>query len=395
MAKQAATVSWWGLLWGNKALLVAVFAALAATLLSPADSGALVTRAREAARGPLPAPAFAHFVERREMAAIVEAATSGAKYVIVDGGNGVGKSVAVKAASSRLSSAGRAVLTCVCEPGDTAGAVLRRLFGLDSPPASLLAAALGAVTRLAPSHPPSVAEIRRALLARSGPEAVLVVEMAERLDAAELKSLLDFAKELADERRGRFVIVVSPTGKLEAVRRFGSFSRAKVVHVGSLGEAEALAFLGLVGCGPERASALFALIGGHLPHLLSGAARDYCLGATTLPELEAELSAGLSAQLNAVDDALEGALSASQSGIVLFEDIDARLRSRWTACAGLCSVLSSSAPRPAADVIGRLASEHLVVASLERGKYVGSKLARAVAAARCQCGGSGDAAQDA
>jgi len=377
-------------LWAS-ALLVTVLAALAASLLAPTDASALIARTLRDARGrPLPAPATEHFVERREMALIAEAASSGAKYVVVEGGNSVGKSVAVEAAALRLSGAGRAVLMHVCEPGETAVAVLRRLFGVDAPPSTLVATVLGAVAKIAPSLPPSLAEIRRILLAKSGPESVFVVELAERLDVVELKTLLDFAKELADKRRGRFVFVFSPSSKLGTIRSFGSFSRAKVVHVGSLGEAEAVAFLGLVGCSAGQAAALNALVGGHLPHLISDTALNYCRGKASLPAVEADLTAGIGALLETIDDALEVALSA-QSG-KLFEDVDKRLRSRWTACAGLCSVLSKSAPRPAAEVIAMLISEHLVVPSLERGKYIDSKLARSFVAAHCRCGdGSGEA----
>ena len=50
----------------------------------------------------------------------------------------------------------------------------------------------------------------------------------------ELKSPLDFAKELADKSRGTFIFVFSPTEKLGAIKFFGSLSCAMVIHVGDL-----------------------------------------------------------------------------------------------------------------------------------------------------------------
>jgi hypothetical protein len=346
------------------ALLVAVVAALAATLLVPTDVDSLIAGALKA-RGPLAPPALEHFVERREMALIVEAATAGAKFVIVDGGNSAGKSVAVDAAASRLS-LGRPVLSTLCEPFDTAVADLRRLLSLDGAASSTFAQVLGAVAKLAPRRPHTVAEVRRVLLARSGGQAepVFVVEMAERLEVAELKALLDVAKELADKRRGRFVFVFSPSDKLDAIRSFGSLSRAEVVHVGDLSEAEAQQFLAKMGCALDQASALFSLIGGHLPHLAMRASRLFCGGKASISDVESELIADMDDQVEAVDRSL---------GV-------------GSACGGLCGVMAKAWPAP--GVLGALIREHLVVAALKKGVYVDSLAARAFVALRCACSGA-------
>ena len=265
-------------------LVIAAVAVLWVALPAPTGADAAVAAALAAAarRAPLAMPRIEPFVERREMALIVEAATAGAKYVVIDGGNAAGKSVAVEAAAAILSRDGRVVLSAICEAGDSAAGVLQRIFGLERP-ASLIAHVLGAVTKTSPSGgPPPVAEIRRALIARAPvAEPVFVVEMAERLAVAELKALLDLAKEVVDKRSGRFVFVFSPNDAnvLDAIRSFGSLSRAQVVHVGSLDAAEAARLLAGLGCNELRAAAFVSLVGGHLPHLIGNSARHYCGGA--------------------------------------------------------------------------------------------------------------------
>lgn len=82
-------------------------------------------------------PQLARFVERREMSTIVRAIELGEDYIVVDGGNRVGKSIAVKVAASRLS-AKRTVRWSVCGEGGTAALVLRGLYGLDTQTTSLL-----------------------------------------------------------------------------------------------------------------------------------------------------------------------------------------------------------------------------------------------------------------
>ena len=349
-------------------LLVAAVAALVAAFLAPTCADAAVAAALAAAaarRAPLTMPRIEPFVTRREMALIVEAATAGAKYVVVDGGNAAGKSVAVEAAAAILSRDGRVVLSAMCEAGDSAAGVLQRIFGPERP-ATLIAHVLGAVTKTLPSGgPPRVAEIRRALIARApGAEPVFVVEMAERLAVAELKALLDLAKEVVDKRSGRFVFVFSPNDAnvLDAIRSFGSLSRAQVVHVGRLGAAEAARLLAGLGCNELRAAAFVALVGGHMPHLIGTSARHYCGGAQlSLRDAEAELLAGLAAQVKVLD----------------------RVHGPGSSCAGLCGVASEIWPPP--SLLDALLRAHLAIASLQLDIIIESRLVQSFMALRCNC----------
>ena len=309
-------------------------------------------------------PLLARLVERREMSAIVSAVEQGGDYIVVDGGNRVGKSIAVEVAASRLSGS-HTVRWSACDEGDTAAVLLRRLFGLDDATTSLSRIFAG-VAKLLPPVPPSVADIRKLVLSSSSASAgslepVLVVEMAERLEVKELKSMLDFAKELADKRRGRFIFVFSPTDNLDDIRRFGSLSRAKVVHVGDLSESEATSFLAQVGCSADRASALYALVGGHLPHLVTDTAREYCRGTLALSDENGVLFADIDAQVEAVD----------------------RVLGTGSACRGLCGVQTKDWPKP--GVLDMLLKEHLVVAALRKGIFLDSKLVISFADARCHC----------
>lgn len=342
------------------AAAVSLALALVLVLLQPSDA-ALVARALSS-RARVAPPEVALLVERREMSAIVSAVEQGGDFVIVDGGNCVGKSVAVEVAASRLS-ASRTVRWSGCDEGSTAVGVLRGLFGLDTTASTSFLRVLTAVAKLSPPAPASIADLRGLVLASdaSRREPVLVVEMAERLDVRELKALLDFAKELVDKRRGRFVFVFSPTDKLDAIGDFGSVSRATVIHVGNLAHAEAMGFLAGAGCDAGRAAALDVLVGGHLPHLISEAVRGYCRGAWPLADVEGTLLAGLGAQVRAADRAL-GAGSA---------------------CRGLCGVAAEAWPSP--EVLDVLLRKHLVVAALKRGVVIESRLVRAYVNANCSC----------
>ena len=356
----------WAWSWENKAVssaLVGLLILVAAVLLQPSEAMA-VTRALSS-QTQYAMPSIMPFVERREMTLIVDAIERGKDYLVVDGGNRVGKSVAVKVAASRLSST-RAVRWSVCDDGDTAAIVVRRLFGLDTA-ATSLSRIISGVAKLSPPVPPSLADIRRLVLSTSAsgsPEPVLVVEMAERLEVKELKSLLDFAKELVDERRGRFIFVFSPTDKLDIIGDFGSVSRAKVIHVGDLSDTEATAFLTESGCAADQTSALYALIGGHLPHLVADTVREYCLCTMSLTDVEGVLLADIGAQVEAVD----------------------RILGSGSACIGLCGVAAKVWPK--AGVLDALLKNHLVIAALKKGVYVDSQMVRAYVNARCSCGSS-------
>jgi len=355
----------WAWAWESKAAsaaLVALALLALAVVLQPSDAS-IVARAL-ASRARVEMPALPRLVERREMADIVDVIEDGEDYVIVDGGNRVGKSVAVEVAASRLS-ATRTVRWSQCEDGDTAATVLRSLLGLDAPATSLSRVISGAA-RLSPPEPPEVRDIAKVLLVNApGPAPVFVVEMAERLNVGELKALLDLAKVLVDKSRGRFVFVFSPTHKFRAIRSFGSLSRATVIHVGDLSESEALSFLARSGCDEALAHALYALVGGHLPHLSSAGIKGACLGTVSASDAVSRLREGIDEQLKAVDDALGGAAGA--------------------ACAGLCGVATKVRPTPA--VLEALVTEHLVVATLRKGVLVESRLVLAHANATCSCRG--------
>ena len=132
--------------------------------------------------------------------------------------------------------------------------------------------------------------------------------------------------------------------------------------MGDLSEAEAQLFIAKMGCGPDQATELFSLTGGHLPHLMMRASRLFCSGRAPISYVESELIADVDDQVEAVDRSL---------GV-------------GSACAGLCGVVAKAWPAP--GVLGALIREHLVVAALKKGVYVDSQAARAVIALRCACG---------
>lgn len=350
--------------WESKAVSAALvlLTFLVAAVLFQTSEATLVTRALSA-RAHFPMPALARFVERLEMSLIVDAIEVGDDFLVVDGGNRVGKSVAVEVAASRLSSS-RTVRWSKCKMGGTAVKVLQHLFGLDVS-ATALARVLSGAAKLSVPEPPSVEDIEEVVLSlnTSGLEPVFVVEMAERLEVKELKALLDFAKELVDKRRGRFIFVFSPTDKLDAIVGFGSLSRAEVIHVGDLSKLETAAFLASTGCDAERTSALYGLIGGHLPHLVMRTVRKFCSGATTLSDVEATLFADIVVRVKAADRVL---------GI-------------GSACNGLCGVATNTWLKP--EVLDVLFQGHLVVATLKEleGFYVDSQVVQAFVNARCAC----------
>lgn len=181
--------------------------------------------------------------------------------------------------------------------------------------------------------------------------------MAERLEVKELKSMLDFAKELADKRRGRFIFVLSPTDELATIGDFGAVSRADAIHIGDLSDTETTAFLTKTGCAADRCSALYTLIGGHLPHLVTGTVLKYCRGAMTLADVEGALFAEIAARVGAADRVL---------GI-------------GSACGGLCGVETKVWPKP--GVLDVLVKKHLVVEAIKKDVFFGL----AAGASVCEC----------
>jgi hypothetical protein len=140
--------------------LVGLAILILAVQLQPSES-TMVARALSS-QTRLAMPQLARLVERREMSAIVSAVEQGGDYIVVDGGNRVGKSVAVEVAASRLSGS-RSVRWSACDEGDTAAVLLRRLFGLDDAATSLSRN----FAKLLPPVPPSVADIRKLVLSSS------------------------------------------------------------------------------------------------------------------------------------------------------------------------------------------------------------------------------------
>ena len=262
----------------------------------PSDS-ALIASALSS-RPVIAPPHVPSFVPRAAIDDIVAAASSGRTFVVVEGGNAVGKTVAVRAAAARLSTQ-RTVLWANCDSRSTADSVLQRLFGLQR---SLIVDYIFGLLRSTAAPP---AQIEELVLSRtpSAPEPVLVVERAELLPLGELKRLLDFAKELCDAGLGRFIFVFAPSDKLSAVSAFGAMSRAHIIPVLDLSRSETLELLGHT-CSPERAAAVYSLLGGHLPHLMDAAVRHFCAGALDEGGLSKAFSEQLSNKLRAVNEQL-------------------------------------------------------------------------------------------
>ena len=107
--------------------------------------------------------------------------------------------------------------------------------------------------------------------------------------------------------------------------------------------------------------ALYALVGGHLPHLVPNEVQAYCLGNTALVDVESVLVADIVDLIVTIDDA----------------------QGSRTACAGLCGVIMKrSANR---EILKMLVEAHLVVAPLRMRAHVDSPLVRAYVRAHCSC----------
>ena len=333
---------------GNKAqsgALVALLLGLAAMVAVPTDSARI--GAALASRPAIPTPTAAHFVHMVVIDQIVASASSGGgTFLVVEGGNRAGKSVAVQAAAARLS-AGRAVLWCDCTSSSTADTVLQRFYGLRR---NLVVDYLSAFLRVSAGPP---AEVQELVLARaaSAPEPVLVVERAELLPLQELKRLLDFAKELADKGKGRFIFVFSPSDKLAGVSAMGAMSRARIIPVLDLTRSEALELLGHT-CSPQRASSVYAHLGGHLPHLMEEEVRLFCEGALDEGGLVAAFSALVRDRLRSVEWQLGCGAGSCACAVAC-----AVLREEWGS-----SLLTSARPL--------LLAEHLIRFSLKSRVHV-------------------------
>jgi hypothetical protein len=356
-------VSMWGNSRGGAAAVVAVVViAIVASVMLQSDA----QRVESVLHSPPPLRDprlhIPNFVDRPAVVdKIASAASSEDTYVIVEGGNGVGKSTAVLAALNRLSSA-RPVLVHTCLETDASESLLRALFRLgdstttENNTGGGLVATVDAHARVGPL-------LLSRTIARLGgpPPPLLVLEAAERLSVPVLKGCLDFAKELADARLGTFIFVFSPSSdKFPAIKGFGSMSRAHIVDVGDLSEGESIELLtrpappGGANCSMERAEELVSVMRGHLPYLKSPLSRAFCAGAaatTTHEDVERALFEGISASVYAVDT------SPHEGG---------------AACRTLCVVAHAriipGLPSPA--TLAALLSEHLIHASLLLKRHV-------------------------
>jgi hypothetical protein len=339
--------------------LVAVVVALVAAALLQSDADRV--EASFASPPPLSDPRrLPSFVERSVVDRIANAATSGESYVIVEGSNGVGKSTAVLAAASRLSSA-RPVLLHKCSRGDTLLSVLHAMIGLNRDTGldfvfiHLNVAKFGVEPRV-----DSLLLSRRPAREGGPPPPVLVLETAERLDVPVLKDCLDFAKELADAELGTFIFVFSPSDKFPEIEGFGSMSRAHIVDVGDLSESESIELLtrpapGGANCSQERAEELFSVTRGHLPFLRSSQTKDFCRSSAAAHVGVEEVERGM----------LEG-FRASVYGV----DVD--LAESGAACTTLCAVAHTMIIPgfPFRVAIAALFRRQLVRASLSQHRHV-------------------------
>ena len=346
---------------GNRAVagvLVALLIGLLARWLVPSDADRIASSL--ASRPVIPMPDIPNFVHRAAIDEIVAAATSGSKFVMVEGGNRMGKSVAVRAAAARLSTQ-RAVLWTSCASSSTMDTVLQRLFGLQR---NTLVDYLFGLMR-STTGPPEEAEELVLARARSVPEPVLVVERAELLPLEELKRLLNFAKEMRDAGLGRFIFVFSPSDKLAAVSTFGSMSRARIVQVLDLSHGEAVALLAQY-CSPDRTAQVLGLLGGHLPHLVEDVVTDFCAGSLSANALEGFFTALMDAKL---------------------KQVELQLECRGCACAALCAVVNSAWTGSAiAGARPLLLAQHITRSSLQHGQHtIDAPFVLGYIEKRCSC----------
>ena len=346
---------------GNKTLagvFVALFIGLLARWLVPSDANRVASAL--ASRPVITMPDIPLFVHRAAIDEIVAAATSGSKFVMVEGGNRMGKSVAVRAAAARLSTQ-RTVLWASCAFSCTTDTVLQRLFGLQR---NALVDYLFGLMR-SPTAPPAGVEELVLARARSAPEPVLVVERAELLPLEELKRLLNFAKEMRDAGLGRFIFVFSPSDKLTAVSAFGSMSRARIVQVLDLSHGEAVALLAQF-CPPDRTAQVLGLLGGHLPHLVEDVVADFCAGSLGANALEGFFTALMDAKL---------------------KQVELQVECRGCACAALCAVVNGAWTGSAtAGARSLLLAQHIARSSLLHGQHtIDAPFVLGYIETRCSC----------
>ena len=175
----------------NKAAAVALVALIVGVLtllLAPSDASRVASAL--SSRRPITMLEIKNYVDRHEVANIIRAIEKGTNFVVVEGGNRMGKTVATKAAVSRMSS-NRTVLWY--NKMDTMNRALEAMFGLERN--NLVNQLFGFVQTFQATQATSV-DVQQIVLslASTKPEPVFVVEQAEQLPVEELKALIDFAK---------------------------------------------------------------------------------------------------------------------------------------------------------------------------------------------------------
>jgi hypothetical protein len=280
----------------------------------------------------------------------------------------MGKSKLAKSVAATLSST-HAVQTMECTVDDTATSVLVKLLLPRHNFIEQLLAVLPTPFRPALKSP-SFDVIADALLSQPayrGHEPVFIVEMAERLSMVDLKTLLDFAKHLVDERRGRFIFVFSPSDKLSNVSGFGSMTRALVVSVGDLTELEALSFLRQLNCDSDQAKAVHQLIDGHLPYLLNEDVRAFCLRKISFGTLQSHFMKHVRSIFEHVDQELDCGVERC-------------------ACAAACAIRDKTKLSDLVRAVPLLLKEHVVRASLaDKIRMIDSRLVLCYIARECAC----------
>lgn len=234
-----------------------------------------------------PVPRFVH---RRVINHISGFLSESNRFLIVEGGIMMGKSVAVEMAIANLSTS-RPVLRVEAKKNRQPGRLVESAGEINTTMAET-------TVQYLPNSPTQTHSVGDALLARladgTKPIPVFVVEKAEFLDVEHtLVSIMDVAKEMIDRGTAKFVFVFAPTDKMDKIRHFGSLSRAKIFPVEDMTYAETREFLLLRGCPVERINVTYNLLDGHLSHFAGLDVMDpvsqLCRGDISVVEFEREM----------------------------------------------------------------------------------------------------------
>ena len=109
-------------------VLVALFVGLLSLVLTPSDESRVATAL--STRRPIVMHGVEQYVERHEVTQIVNAIEVGKNFVVIEGGNRMGKTIATKAAVAKLSR-NRTFLWYNCTKESTMKIALQKLYGLE------------------------------------------------------------------------------------------------------------------------------------------------------------------------------------------------------------------------------------------------------------------------